>query len=348
MDTIDSEAQQILMVRMYATLAGNSILIYDHVTTLPEEIAFIWRRPKALSAMLFLLNRYFALLGNICQLVRQIAVILQAVIVCLIMTIRTYALYGGSKRLLASMTTIMIALAIAVSVGSLGHFSGDVTIVPGVGCNETYTAETYAILFADLHAYLKVVAEPLVSEFQVLVAYNMMSRPYEIAGLGLAWLAELIFELLVFILIVYRICKTRGLLRLSLVTRRNLIDIIFLDGAMYFGAMALVNIPNILMYYVEFPDDCISVTLISRLMLNLHKSINAGIFSITAQDDGPSLAVLTTRVNEWTTLHLRRRLGVLNTNLIFGRALCYSSSTRKTTVNCTAVTVHGYGDQLYK
>jgi hypothetical protein len=39
------------------------------MTTLPEEIAFIWRRPKALSAILFLLNRYVALLSNICGLV---------------------------------------------------------------------------------------------------------------------------------------------------------------------------------------------------------------------------------------------------------------------------------------
>jgi hypothetical protein len=37
--------------------------------TLPEEIAFIWSRPKALFAILFLLNRYVALLGNICGLV---------------------------------------------------------------------------------------------------------------------------------------------------------------------------------------------------------------------------------------------------------------------------------------
>jgi hypothetical protein len=36
--------------------------------------------------------------------------------IAVIMTIRTYALYGGSKRLLACLTIIMIALAIAVSV----------------------------------------------------------------------------------------------------------------------------------------------------------------------------------------------------------------------------------------
>jgi hypothetical protein len=40
-------------------------MMYDHMATLTEEINFIWRRPKALSAIAFLVNRYFALLGNI-------------------------------------------------------------------------------------------------------------------------------------------------------------------------------------------------------------------------------------------------------------------------------------------
>jgi len=35
------------------------------MATFTEEIIFIWYRPKALSAMLFLLNRYVALFGNI-------------------------------------------------------------------------------------------------------------------------------------------------------------------------------------------------------------------------------------------------------------------------------------------
>ncbi|KAG1815238.1 uncharacterized protein BJ212DRAFT_1360530 [Suillus subaureus] len=41
---------------------------------------------------------------------------------------------------------------------------------------------------------------------------------------------------------------------------------------------------------------CMSVTLISRLMLNLHKSIDTGIFSTLAPDD-ESLTVITTGVN---------------------------------------------------
>jgi hypothetical protein len=57
-----------------------------------------------------------------------------------------------------------------------------------------------------------------------------MPRSYTIAGLGLAWVADMIYELLIFILIVYRVCKTRGLLRSSLVNRTNIIDTMFRDG----------------------------------------------------------------------------------------------------------------------
>ncbi|KAG2368653.1 hypothetical protein BDR07DRAFT_1390494 [Suillus spraguei] len=186
------------------------------------------------------------------------------------MTIRTYALYGRSRHLLAWLLIILVALAGAASVGTFGRFSGNTIIFPGIGCYETYTAETSI-------------------------------------RLGLAWVALFVFDLLIFTLTVYMICKTRGLLRLSLLTRRNVIDTIFHDGAMYFGAMALFNIPNILTYYTGSGmisgtlgafTSCMSVTLISRLMLNLHKSIDTGIFSTLAPDnDDECLIIITTRVN---------------------------------------------------
>ncbi|KAG2068123.1 hypothetical protein BDR04DRAFT_1103790 [Suillus decipiens] len=291
MYTTNLEVQQTGLFYMYAILAGNSILIYDHIMTLPEEVAFIWHHPKALSAILFLLNRYVALLSNICGLVtdfvpvsdescskyslyRELVIFIQATIVCIIMAIRTYALYGCSKRLLTWMVIIMTALVVLVCAGTFGQFSGDVEIVQEVGCNETVS---------------KVVA----------------------ARIGLAWVALCIFDLFVFILTVYRTYKINSLLWLSLITRKNIIDIIFRDGAMFFGVMTLFNIPNILTFYIGKAGlrgslatftSCMSVTLISRLMLNLHQAINTGIFSIPAQDDGPSLPILTTRVDVESTV----------------------------------------------
>ncbi|KAG0702181.1 hypothetical protein DFH29DRAFT_999556 [Suillus ampliporus] len=185
------------------------------------------------------------------------------------MAIRTYALYGRSKRLLTWMILIMVTLTAGASVGVFRHSSSNVIVWSGGSCDETYTAA-------------------------------------RAIRLGMAWVALFLFDLLIFVLTVYKTCKTRGLLRLSLVTRRNIVDVIFHDGVMYFGGMTLINLPNIVTYYCGSPvtrgnlttfTSCISVTLISRLMLNLHKSIGTGIFSTPVQDEDYSLVVLTTRVD---------------------------------------------------
>ncbi|KAG2132372.1 hypothetical protein DEU56DRAFT_812395 [Suillus clintonianus] len=284
------QAQQMTM-SYYAMLVPSTILIYDHMATLTEEIAFIWCRPKALSAVLFLLNRYVALLGNIYGLIgdflptsdescptyvlsKQVLVFSQAIIVCLILTLRTYALYGRSKRLLAFLGIIGLAFAGGAAAETFGSYPSTVTNVPG-GCYETFTADT-----------------------------NIR--------LGLAWVVLSVYESLIFVLTVSRIFGIRGFLRLSLtMSRRNIIVVIFQDGALYFGAMTLFNIPNILTYFggsdiirgsLSTFTSCMSVTLISRLMLNLHKSIDTGIFSAPTWDDDDALAVLTTRVDVQSTI----------------------------------------------
>ncbi|KAG2129327.1 hypothetical protein BD769DRAFT_1455776 [Suillus cothurnatus] len=120
---------------------------------------------------------------------------------------------------------------------------------------------------------------------------------------GMAWIAMFIYELFIFVLTVIRTCKTRGLPRFSLISRRDVLDIIFHDGVMYFAGMTLVNLPNILTYFCGSDiirgnlgtfTSCLSVTLISRLMLNLHESIDTGIFSISAET---TFDVFTTRVD---------------------------------------------------
>lgn len=275
-----TETRQFLL-DSYAILVPSSILIYDHVATLPEEIDFIWCHPKALSAILFLVNRYlafsniFALAVNflpisdqgcsIYERFRPLFFFVQQMIVCLILTLRIYALYGRSKHLLSWMAMISLVLVGIIFVGYFRDHSDTATDIQGSDCHQT----------------------------------GIYVRN------GAAWIAMFGYELLIFVLTVFRTCKTRGLPRLSLISRKNILDIIFQDGAMYFAAMTLVNLPNMLMYFRGSVDtrgslatftSCMSVTLISRLMLNLHKSIDTGIFSTPARDD-PSLAVLTSRVN---------------------------------------------------
>ncbi|KAG1828823.1 hypothetical protein EV424DRAFT_1383889 [Suillus variegatus] len=142
-----------------------------------------------------------------------------------------------------------------------------------------------------------------VSAFQVISGCILMVlRNYPIAGHGMDWMAMFIYELLIFVLTVFRTWKTRGL-RFSLLSRRDILDVIFQDGVMYFVGMTLVNLPNILTHLcgseiirgsLSVFTTCMSVTLISRLMLNLHGCVDTGVFSTPAET---SPDVLTTRVD---------------------------------------------------
>ncbi|KAG1908596.1 uncharacterized protein F5891DRAFT_973965 [Suillus fuscotomentosus] len=260
------QAHQMLMTR-YAVLVPYIILIYDHMATLTEEIVFIWCRPKALSSALFLLNRYVALLGNIyafidyllpasvrlsCstyRLSRQVLAFLQVFIVSFILALRTYALYGRSKCLLAFLVIIILTFVGGAFTGTFGRHSNTVTNLPGGGCYRIYTAKIAL--------------------------------------------------------------KIGGSLQLSLTkSRRNIIAVMFQDGVMFFGVMTLFEIPNILTYYhgsdmvrgsLRTFTNCMSVTLISRLMLNLHKSVDAGILSAPTWDDDDGLLVLTTGLDVQST-----------------------------------------------
>lgn len=283
---MDITEKQQLLFHLYADLVANSVLIYDHAVTLPEEITFIWRRPKILSAMLFLVNRYLAYVGNIfglfidflpavsdesCSrymLARELFFFLQQITVCLTLTLRIYALYGRSRRLLSCMMIIGLALTGGASAGTFGDNSNTAIYISGSDCHNTLTAEK-AIRY------------------------------------GVAWIAVFIYELLIFVLTVFRAYKTRGSMLLS-PSSGNILDIIFQDGTMYFAVMTLINLPNILTYYcgsvitrgnLAVFTSCMSATLISRMVLNLHKSTNDGILSTVVQDDEITLGVFTTRVN---------------------------------------------------
>jgi len=113
------------------------ILYYDYLLTLPEEIARYWdsQRKASLAWSLFFLNRYFCLLGHIpiifqlfwlssdsrhtktcAQLVKvhEYMITIGQVIIGICLLLRTYALYGRTRLMLAILT--MTALAEMVYV----------------------------------------------------------------------------------------------------------------------------------------------------------------------------------------------------------------------------------------
>lgn len=89
-----------------------------------------------------------------------------------------YALYGCRKRLLTWIIIVMVALAGVCCADTFGKYSGDVAIVPGIGCNETFSKAVYVVLILVL----------------------LLKCRYRAARIGLAYIAQFIFDSFIFIL----------------------------------------------------------------------------------------------------------------------------------------------------
>ncbi|KAI6041966.1 hypothetical protein EDC04DRAFT_2976078 [Pisolithus marmoratus] len=171
--------------------------------------------------------------------------------------LRTYALYGKSNRLLTFLLFTSIALASVVAWSLVGQQGISAATLPG--CHVVYNTKT---------------------AIQIAVAYEALC----------------IFDTLIFGLTAYKTFKVG----IRCESKPNLVVVLLRDGAIYFAIVAIANLANILLLYLapELLKDglsafsmCIAVTMVSRLMLNLHSSAGAGIFSphrqqFTSDPDG--------------------------------------------------------------
>ncbi|KAJ6526722.1 hypothetical protein B0H19DRAFT_1196860 [Mycena capillaripes] len=277
-----------LILLNYLHLVGCVLLYWDHAITLDKEVNLLWRRGKSLSSYCFFVNRYFAFVSGIpvsaipflspstemClqfSLFREVAIVLTQIITGVVMIIRVYALFSRSAGVLWFMIGTA-ACVIGVSVWSVsGQQASRSMIVGGCHFGLTYTTS------------------------------------YRLAG---SWEALFAFDSIIFGLTIYYAAYANR----WRIHRTTLHTLVVRDGAMYFGIMALANLANISTYYlVEYwpflPGalatfaNCMSVTMISRLILNLHEHAKAGIFTeptdsvvhagaaLTSVDDAPMTEV---------------------------------------------------------
>ncbi|KAJ7152724.1 hypothetical protein C8R43DRAFT_885977, partial [Mycena crocata] len=204
------------------------------------------------------------------NLFRQLLLIFNQCIVCVLMTLRIYALYGLDKRLYISMLGFG-SLLLAVSCWALIRKSGD----PGpnaIGCHIAIS-----------------------QEMQVL-------RINWLTDQAVPWEALFIYDIAIFGALFYKSFQTRR--ESQMMWGHNAImSLLIRDGIV----MALVNLANIITYYVSASfshhvfsvlsyhsspllrgclstmASCMSVTMTSRLMLNLQSMDQRGIFSTTSR-----------------------------------------------------------------
>ncbi|KAF8890474.1 hypothetical protein BD779DRAFT_1438468, partial [Infundibulicybe gibba] len=242
-------------------------LYYDHLITMRREIQYLWKRPKRPSMYWFFVNRYFLFSTNIlvalfsfttfdlklpqsCErynLSRQTLLALNQFLVAVMMTLRIYALYGCSSRVLGS----MIIIGIAPTSVSCWALSGQKNKL----------------------------AQQVVPGCHVGLSYNTSIR------LAAAWESLFVYDLIIFVLTLAKTWRAGK--HVTVRTRLPVLALLLRDGAIYFAVMALANLANILTFYVcpflrgglSTFSSSICVTMMSRFMLNLHETTSVGILS---------------------------------------------------------------------
>ncbi|KAJ7098969.1 hypothetical protein C8R44DRAFT_988742 [Mycena epipterygia] len=235
-------------------LAALVVVLYDHLLTLSSEVTYIWTPRLKRSSAWFLLFRYTAFLSNLTMIAffvgdlspevckrlsatENYLLVLQEFFVESILALRVVAMYGFNRRVFASLS---IAALITAGLGAwaiVGPETAIQTTLPG--CH---------------------VATPKPQAIRVAAA----------------WEAQFVCDVLILGLTLrraYTYHRTVGL------RSGSLLSITVRDGAVYFGMICLLNLANIGMLYIgdiitagslAWLASSISVTMVSRLTLNLH------------------------------------------------------------------------------
>ncbi|KAF5318711.1 hypothetical protein D9619_010637 [Psilocybe cf. subviscida] len=115
----------------YDQIFALTLLVYDYLITIGDEIEYLWKRPKTRSSLWFFVTRYMGLVGNViitilifmdppvasCDgvgLFKEVLLLITQGVIGIILALRVYALYGCSPRILAFiMGSAIVLVAIA-------------------------------------------------------------------------------------------------------------------------------------------------------------------------------------------------------------------------------------------
>ncbi|KAL4244467.1 hypothetical protein ABKN59_008682 [Abortiporus biennis] len=277
----------------YLHLSGIVILYYDYLLTFQDEVRYMWFQPLS-STWLFFLNRYFSIFADIALTIGTFATytsieegmrwystasfvitLIGQIIASIILLLRTWALYNRSWNIIISTTSFATGLAVLVIWSTSNESSDNRTISDG--CINTPPNASRPRMF--MH-----------NDYGVGLLMNFPLTQ----GIAGAWEAHIVYDLMIFATVVFKTYRDREQFREAKLSRfGSLLDLILRDGAIYFAVMACANIANTVTFYVGIPGrlsrlaSSISVTLVSRMMLNLRKQATP---DFTDQLDDPNMS----------------------------------------------------------
>jgi len=246
------------------TLASISILYYDHIATLPQEVQKIWKRDFSVVNALFLVNRYGMSLGyipivyfifsspknpTICSnYIRYPAVlsIVTQAIISVVAALRCYALYNRSRWVLGFVSLLSLAVL----------------------CSFVWATTTFVGIDESFGGIYETCVPSL--------------EPKENTPYKLAWSLSVIFDSMIFALTIFKTLQMRRTYKFQ-GTYGSLTNLFMRDGSIYFAVMAIAYVVHIVLFFhIEnsfftdstgnnaFLTHTISVTMLSRLILNLN------------------------------------------------------------------------------
>ncbi|KAL5526964.1 hypothetical protein ACEPAF_8693 [Sanghuangporus sanghuang] len=260
-----TESTEQIFILQYYSLASVVLLYYDHLLTFPMEVRRVWRRRLTLSSVLFLVNRYVVFGGYIFVLILSSSLsdrvqfckwfcrvggylsLLTQIIASILLSLRTYALYNRSWKVLCFVSL----LGLSTIMTSAWTISGVFGILVSFG-----------------------LAGGGGGVFRTCISGQVKATTFLSA----------IFDGIVFLLTFIR---TLQIVRQNKKSgaRADLPHLLMRDGSIYFAVMIVANLVNVIIFSdhsipsTEFAQSTgnnamlshvISVTMISRLVLNLH------------------------------------------------------------------------------
>ncbi|TFK47502.1 hypothetical protein OE88DRAFT_1810978 [Heliocybe sulcata] len=148
MDFLSTEDQKAIYIQNCIHILSATILYYDHAMTLPAEISHVWSRHRIGTQFLFLLNRYFTFFVNIvvtvfsfhdfpparCRIFvifRELSLIASTGIVSFLLMLRIYAICGCNPKVLFSLIATGIGLSGIICWALVTSKSNITQIAPG-------------------------------------------------------------------------------------------------------------------------------------------------------------------------------------------------------------------------
>ncbi|KAJ6552766.1 hypothetical protein B0H19DRAFT_1072269 [Mycena capillaripes] len=240
-------------LRLYRSfvLAGLALLIYDHTLTLATEVKFIWAANFRPSICWFLALRYIGLAANIAncvlyfaelsrescvkmQIMWKVLIVSQVILIECTLIIRVFAMYGRNWRILICLLAVFALCPAFALWDIITDGQPQIFSVPEIGGLTPH-------------------------------------RTFRLAG---GWEAQIVSDMLVFLLTVRRAYVQRDIYPRYAGT---LLWRMTTDGAMYFGIIIIANAANLATFYIflkgflSWFSTSLSILLLARLMLNLHK-----------------------------------------------------------------------------